>query len=392
LGSRINQEIECPGGQSLHLREATLEDQDEIKLLYYQVYGGSYTLPEITNSDKMKWAINDPNYLWILGFDGGQLVSSVIFVVDSKQLIGKTFAGVVLPEYRGNKILSRILKRGMDYLMQEENLCETLYGVVRTFASKGFHNDLYELGFIDLGIFPNVRKIKRYETHSLKVCYKPQALLKRKKNPVLIPSFNQLYQIVGEKMELDQAQVLTPQIKQYQAEDRLGLLIERGKDVEWEYYSQRDHGDLLLDFFPFHYPEVQLYSRDRNTQVFLFYQEKDEYGAILGVKSQEENLSVLLGSICDYAESIGIKYLELLLPAYDPVLQQIAYKAGFLPSAYYPAMRLNEKGEREDYVVTSRSFVALNVNSFDLTAEGKPYLWSYCKIYTEKLWEDMKGE
>ena len=59
---KINEMIETPDGTKIRVRTLTENDMDEIKRLYYVVYGGNYTLEEVNNTDKMKWAIHDPNY------------------------------------------------------------------------------------------------------------------------------------------------------------------------------------------------------------------------------------------------------------------------------------------------------------------------------------------
>lgn len=393
MENRIYETTELLDGRKILLREARESDMDEIKHLYYEVYGGSYTLPEINDTDKMRWAIHDPNYLWILcEGEQGIIAGSVIFVVDRKKRIGKTFAGVVREDHRGSKILVRTLERGLKLVMYEQDLCDSIYGVVRSFAPPGFHEDLHKLGFVDLGIFPNVRKVKKYETHSLKVCYKEGTLEKRRKTPILTPPTMKIYNISREKLGLEEARVETPVLPVTANNEKIKFLIERSADVEWEYYRLRDTGQLIYDFFPFHYPEIKLYTRDRKTEVFIHFQEKDEHGAILGIKSGDRNLSTLLNSISDYAESLGAKYLELLVPAYNPVDQQIAYENGFLPCAYFPAFELTPEGIFYDYVITSRTSLSLNLKSLTMTEEGKPYLETYCHIYTEKLWEDIHHE
>ena len=95
-------------------------------------------------------------------------------------------------------------------------------------------------------------------------------------------------------------------------------------------------------------------------------------------------------SIEEYAESMGVKYLEMLVSAYDPLMQKLAYEAGFLPCAYFPGARLNEAGEREDYVVTCCTFVPPHFKGLRMTPETRPYLAAYYRIYTKKLWEDMQ--
>jgi hypothetical protein len=388
--SRIKAEIVLEENKVLTLREAVEADSDAIKSLYFKVYGGSYTLPEVNDTEKMRWAINDPNYFWLLGEINGKLTASVIFLVDKTLRIGKTFAGVVAPEARGHNILVTMLRRGIDYIFKEADFCDSIYGIVRTFAPVGFHEDLRDLGFIDLGIFPNVRKVKRYETQTLKVCYKDLTLEGRRKKPLLIPAAFKIYEVVCSHLDLEPAEWAPLRLDTSEPHKKPDFLIESSPKVEWEYYKKRDAGELILSFFPFHYPQVKLYTQDRSTEVFLFFNEREEHGSVLGIKTEDSaDMVGLFSSIGEYAESMGIKYLELILPAYNPKIQADAYRVGFLPSAYYPAMRI-EKGVRLDYIVTSRSFVTLDIRELKLTADVRPYLETYCEIYTSKIKEDMR--
>lgn len=389
--SRIKEILGFEGGREILLREATEEDMDEIKRLYYVVYGGKYTLPEVNNADKMRWAINDPNYLWLLNVAGSEIAGSVLFVVDPEHNIGKAMAGVVLPEFRGSRLMARSLKRGITYLMEEECLCDLVYAIVRTFISTSFHRELQELGFVDLGVFPNVRKVKEYETHGLKVRFLPEIFEVRRKRPQLTREANEIYKIVRKKLKLESAEVKNLTLRHPPNGKKLELFIDRSAEAEWEYYKKRDLKELSCSFFPLHYPQAKLYSKDRRTEAFIHLQEWDGHAALLGFKTEHDDVTAVLATICNYAESMGAKYLELLISAYDRQMQQMAYDAGFLPTAYFPGAQKTPEGERLDYVITSRTFVPPNFKGVKLTSESKPYIQTYYKLYTKKLWEDIQS-
>lgn len=383
--------------QKVTLRKVTESDIDDIKDLYYKVYGGKYSLPEVTNRDKTKWVINDPNYLWLISeiiADDGEkeIIGSVIFVTEPHHLIGKIFAGIVAPKFRGHKLLKTAIKKGLDYLMKERKLCDLIYGVVRTFAPVSFHEDLKDLGFVDLGIFPNVRKLHRYETHGLKVIFSPEALEKRRTKPELIPSANKIYEITRKELNLEKAILdIVPYrgIKEYPFK-KTKLFIEKSSEIEWEYYDHRDKGDLVFDFFPFHYPQLKFYTKNFSTEIFVHFQEIDGHASILGIKTNIEDLTGLLITAGEYLESMGIKYLEILAKAYQLDSQRQLFKANFLPCAYFPAAKRKLSGIREDYVVFCRCFVSLNFQGLHFTPETKPYAKAFYEIYSEKLSDDLE--
>lgn len=377
--------------EEFRLRTARQEDMDSIKDLYDQVYEGKYTLQEVSNPDKMKWAINDPNYIWLLMEKDGQLASSVIFVVDKKHRLGKSLAGVVTPRYRGHKLMKKSLKYGLDYVFEKKDLVDVVYGVVRTFVSRSFHQDLKDLGFVDVGVFPNVRKVSKYETHGLKIAFKPGALENRKKNPRLIPQAAAIYDIVKKRLNLEDAEVVpydyvTPgEFKKYH------FAMEKSPDIEWKYYEERDSGQLLMSFYPFHYPEIELYTMDEKTRAYIHFEERDGHGDLMGLATDEpENLTDILESIAYYAESIDIKYLELLIDAYNPEIQKKAYEADFLPCAYFPAMEKSKEGEKIDFIVACRTFVPLDFRGIKLTDDNREYVREFFKQWTTKLWKDLE--
>ncbi|MBI2251992.1 MAG: hypothetical protein HYU63_04495 [Armatimonadetes bacterium] len=386
--SKINQIIKIED-LNICLRVAAEEDMDDIKQLYYKVYGGKYPLLEINDADKMKWAINDPNYLWLLNEYQGKIAGSLIFVVDPRHRIGKSMAAVVDPEYRGHKLTIINLSVGLKYLMQEKNLCDLIYAVVRTFVSLNFHKDLQELGFIDLGIFPNVRKVKYYETHGLKVCFKPGTLERRKTIPVLTPVVNQIYEICQKKLKLENALIEDPILPEV-ASLKMDLYIEKSPDIEWEYYKHRDGGKLLFDFFPLHYPQLKLYNKNHQTEAYIHFQEIDGHASLIGLRTDQNDLTGLLNLISLYAEGMGIKYFEILISAFEPVLMKMAYEASFLPCAYFPAAKVDLNGKRIDYVIFSRCFVPLNFQGLRLYKESKPYALAFYRIYSNKIWEELE--
>lgn len=377
-----------PNGRTVTLSEATESDMDDLKAVYYAAYGGRYTLAEVNDRDKMKWCLNDPNYLWLVNRDEDRIVCSVIFVVEPRHRISKTFAGVVHPEYRGQKMMVNTVRRGRDFVI-EKRYADLMYAVVRTFVSPTFHLDLASIGFVDLGIFPNVRKVKYYETHGFKVYYGPNVLEKRRAVPQLIEPAARLYEIVRSRLGLENARVDEPLLDSRPPAPNFAFLIESSKDVEWEYYKERDEGGLRFDFYPFHYPLAKLYTKDQKRTAYIYHQELDGYASLLGLRSPGDTIIRDLMSIEEYAESLGVKYLELLVSAYDPLMQRLAYEAGFLPCAYWPAAAIGADGLREDYIVTSCAFVPPHFKGLRLSPQVQPYLQAYYKIYTDKLLEDM---
>lgn len=384
-------EITLKDNRRVTVRAASDTDMNGIRKLYYDVYGGRYTLDEVNDKDKMKWVIHDPNYLWLVALDAEQIVGSLIFVADPLHRVGKLFAGVVHPQYQGKHLLQNMLKFTVTHELETENRVDLMYAVHRT-VSLAPQIVLDKMGFVGLGIFPNVHRVRKFETHGLKAIFHQAALENRITPPKIIPQVYPIFKITGKLLNLGEGVEIFDSPLPDHPEARIEFLIERSKEVEWEYYETRDQGDLMLDYFPFHYPNVKLYTKDQDTQVFMVFHPSDGHACLLGLKTTRADLINVLNATADYAESLGSKYLEVLIPAQDPVLQKLAYRAYFLPCAYFPAFKLGPEGKRLDYIVASRSFVPINFKGVHLDDQTRPYLLAFYKIYSNRLLEDIESD
>jgi hypothetical protein len=86
----------------------------------------------------------------------------------------------------------------------------------------------------------------------------------------------------------------------------------------------------------------------------------------------------------------GAAYIELLVDAYDYQTQQEAYTAKFIPSAYFPAMKLAHDGLRNDFFVVSRTFQILDFTASTVMEENYPYLQAYMRFYHKLYIEPMR--
>lgn len=376
-------------GRRIVLRNARPDESDAIRALYTSQYGDRYTLAEVMDPEKNREVLSSPDWHWILAECEGQLVASLLFGMERVHRLGKALGGVVLPEMRGHKVMRVMLEEGLRLHLRPGGPMDLMYAVVRTFVSLSFHHDLAQLGFVDTGIFPNVRKVAQYETHSLKVLLAPQAKERRRRCPVLIPQVADLYRIIRSRLDLEPATIV-PWKPGPIPTDRVQLspLLEASTKSRRKFLHHTTRGQLY-NFFPLHGPDLILVDSSRKVRVFLSHQAKDGHATILGMTTGPYPRSTVLNSVADYCEQIGCIYLELLTPAYEPWLQAEAYQAGFLPCGYFPAAYRGPDGLRHDFVVTSKTYVPLHFRGLKLTEESKPFLLEFFKLYTESLWEDL---
>lgn len=381
-----------PCGSTARLRPAGPTDIDAVRSLYFRTYGDRYGIPEVADPEHTRRALADPNYLWLATELDGRIVGSVIFAVDPYHRLGKSFGGVIEPDMRGQKIMTRMIEEGHRHLLGEDGPCDLVYAVVRTFISLTFHQDLKDLGYIDTGVFPNVRRVREYETHGFKIVPGPRAFERRRRPPHLFREVETLYQIAASRLGLDAPKLETVRLPAA-SNSRIELMAVPDQEfpggIEAERERLRQAGELEFGFYPLHEPNLVLSDASRQVRAFLYYQPKDGHASLLGLTRGGRDLVEVLLSVGDACDALGVKYLELLVSAYEPRVQAQAWQAYFLPCAYFPAARLLEDGQREDYLVTSRTFVPLHFKGLKLSEDTKPYLLEFFKLYTGRLWEEL---
>ena len=151
---------------ALVMDRAKVEDVDKLLSLYLLIYQDDYPLEIGTNRQVMKEAIeNKLEFLWLVMRDdeSNAIAGSCIFEMDLKYKIGKVVGVAVADNYRDRKIATTLIEYGTRRILEEQKLVHSLYATTRTLA---IHSQRMFLsnGFFPLGIFPNARKIKSYET------------------------------------------------------------------------------------------------------------------------------------------------------------------------------------------------------------------------------------
>ncbi len=391
--SIASRSITLADGQTAIIRQANINDFEHVRSLYYATYGDKYTIAEIADPNCTAKALSDRNdYLWIVTEVEGEIIGSVIFAVDPYHRMGKSFSGVIKREFRGQRIIYHMMTAGHDCLLCPGGPCDLLFAVVRTFVSPNFHRHLKELGYIDTGVFPNVRKVKDYETHGFKVCPGPHAFDHRSQ-PRFFDQALTLYRIVAQRFDLGPAislhiELPTEQNKLIELHEVDSSKLPNG--IEFERERLRQRGELRFGFYPLQVPNLMLTDAEESFKIFLNYQPVDGNASVLGLNTNNKNMVTILESIAAYCERIGVKYLELLASAHDPLLQAELWQASFIPCALFPAARYYpEDNHREDYLVASRTFVPLHFKGLKLTDDVKPLLLEFFKLYTGRLWEEL---
>lgn len=374
--------FDLPGGGRATIRLATPRDARRLRALYDEVYQGKYPLSIIYDAHETLESLSKKNTYWYISEVGRKLAGSVIFHVDPSARLAKVFAGVVHPDFRGSGLTEKTISFGLRALMEETDQVQSVYATART-VSPAPQKLLKNLGFKELGVFPNVRKIDNYETHCLTAYFKEGALSRRIARPRLPLALKPFYGIVRKATGIEDAKwhdlPLEPS-SPYKGGWLNFEIVEAERFIRRRWKRLQEKGQLQMQFFPFHEPNLLLVNEEESAEIYLYYSKPDHHAVIIGGHENVENLTHLLNSLVLCLEEHGVRYLELLSDAYHPkVLKQIM-DARFLPSAYYPAMRW-KRGKGRDYIVFSKSFVLLDFKSIQAEGLFSDYLSEYFKLW-----------
>jgi predicted GNAT family N-acyltransferase len=380
-------------GRRILIRDARVGDAPAIRALFEKIYKGKYPLEFGTNVELLKAEIADPeHHLWLVAADEKDrlLAGAMLFICDPKNRMAKAGGGVVLPEYRHYGLGSTLLKKGVRYLTKGAKLVDVIYGTSRT-VSEGPSKMVAEAGFHKMGFFPNAVQIEELEHLNLDVYLTPAALKARRPGPYLFTPFYDIYAIARRQLKLERAHLVTERGPLTLSKKKIVLnVIKDSKRTIALFDLYKEQKRISNSFFPFHKPNWLLSSEDGGTDVFIWYGGVGKQASILGFRTDRVNIHDLLDAVAGALQRSGASYVELLVDAYDYLSQREAYAAKYIPSAYFPAMRLAGDGRRDDYFVVSRTFQIIDFTSSYVMTENLPYLKAYMRFYNELYIEPMK--
>ncbi|MDD2715168.1 MAG: hypothetical protein PHW04_04665 [Candidatus Wallbacteria bacterium] len=378
------------GDQEFLIATARKRDVKAIQELYNEVYEGNFTLPEIIQRKKMEKIMYDESHLWILAVQNKRICASYIFAIELEKKIGKLYAAVVHPDFRGNDLMVKMITCTKKYLEKEMNIyLDTVYATFRT-VSLAPRKVLSDMGFKSLGIFPNVHRVDEEETHGLQAWISEEAVRNRKKPPFLLPEMIPIYDVVRQEMGLEEAIICDEHKERELKFDK----ILQGEIVKKTFLALKKKGGLFFDFFPLHEPNYCFENSAESIKVFMYVEEKDGHSCVTGIQArQKDDLARILKGVISTGATLRMDYIELLVSGYDIKQQKSSLDAGFLPCAYYPAFDLAD-GERLDFIVCAYSSRELNFSNVKLFETDRQFIDAYLqntpyknilpKIYCEK--------
>jgi RimJ/RimL family protein N-acetyltransferase len=386
---KIETIIRTKGNPDVVIRLARVQDMRRIQMLYAEVYGGSYSIPIVTDREKMRHAIENDEYYWLVAECQGRVVGSLVYAVDLRYRNSKAFGAVVSQEFRKHDLAYTMMKLVLDDITHISKLVDVVYATTRT-ANYAPQRLTESLGFIKLGIFPNTHKVQDNETHCLTAYFTERALQCRRKRTSIIPEVEPFYDIVRRQINLDKPQVKDVKGMYSDHKQKIPLLnfetITAPEFVRNRYRKTRHNSFFEHIVMPFHEPNLILITPDQGTEVYLTYNQKDKYSVVVGGVTDQKSFAVVLESVAQKVSQMNMAYVEVIIDAYSPHIQRDALDARFIPSAYFPcAKRMGDR--RYDCIVFSRTFDILDFRNVKIISLYKNFLREYLKLWRENYIE-----
>ena len=377
------------GQREIVIRLASTHDMRRIQMLYAEVYGGNYSIPIVTDREKMRGAIENDSYYWLVAECKGRIVGSLVCAVDLMYRNSKVFGAVVSQEFRKLNLAYTMMQLVLDDITKTRNLVDLVYATTRT-ANYAPQRLTESLGFIKLGIFPNSNKLQYNETHCLTAYFTQRALQRRRRKPNMIPEAVPLYEIVRRQVALDKPVVRDVKGMYSDHKVKIPLLnfeaISALEFIKNRWKKTKSNSFFDHTFMPFHEPNLILITPDQSTEVYLTVNQKDKYSVVVGGVTSEKSFAVVLESIAQKVSQLDMAYVEVIVDAYSPAIQRDALDARYIPSAYFPcAKRMG--GRRYDCIVFSRTFDVLDFRNVKIISLYKNFLREYLKLWQESYIE-----
>lgn len=369
------------------IRRAQLSDREELLALYLTVYGDDYPLELGTNKQLMTRLLQEKEraFWYVAEIEGrAGLAASCVVELETEFRIGKVTGAAVHPQCNGLGLSTRLIGYAVNEVMSLAPNVNTLYATTRT-VSLASQKMLLSNGFKPLGIFPNARKIKTYETLTLMGYFRQGILEKRapvqKMSPSLVEFYLQVNRSIGDERPIELVEDCPAFASTIEHEESKWEFIQAPDFVE-KRFNEVFAGDRESTFYPFHRPNLLISNTTLGVELFASFNQKDHYCVLISANKPITKINGHFKKLAFALKEIGIYYLETLvrLDYFEAICFLGANR--FLPSAYYPAMR-EVDGVAHDYVLMTRTMVPLDFSESQLAPQFKPFVREYVRQWVE---------
>lgn len=381
------EEVTMNQSNSIQIRRATVADREELLSLYLTVYGDDYPLELGTNKQLMTRLLEEQDCaFWFVAElkDRVGIAASCVVELEPEFKIGKVTGAAVHPQCAGLGLSTELIRHAVQTVMEQAPSINTLYATTRT-VTMASQKMLLNNGFKPLGIFPNARKIKTYETLTLMGYFREGVLAKRTQVHKIPPSLVELYlqtnKSIGDERPIELVEDCPALSKDTVHEDSKWEFIQAPEFVE-KRFNEIFKGDRESTFYPFHKPNLLISNKELDVEMFASFNKKDHYCVIISANKPITTINGHFKKLAFSFKEIGVYYLETLvrLDSFEAICFLNSNR--FLASAYYPAMREIDN-IAHDYVLMTRTMVPLDFSESQIAPQFTPFVREYVRQWVE---------
>ncbi len=346
------------------MKFATIEDAQEITEIFKEVYQGTYPYKIMEDVDEVRNMIKSPNFNWVvfkLNFQ--ELIGCVGFHFDFDNKKGYLFGFAFKKKYHGaTDIITATIAGMVSILSRFKDKILIWYAEIRSsFTSIQYIAKV--LGFRPISFLPNKDIFyNKNESEFLFVMYNEKTFtsLRSKDIPRIITPVINCYFHSFQKFGIG-----LPQVENYPQ-----LYIDINAT---NYYEKRILKRVETDIYGNELITLSLKGKDSYIQ-FIHYPNIRIIEKTIFKISDIEELYVFVNEINLLIKKLKIRYFEVYLSAYDPIIQSIFNNAGFKPTGYVPAWNYNESTKLFEDEIVFVYYEKQLVNNIKLIGETSKFL------------------
>jgi hypothetical protein len=331
---------------------------------------------------------------WIVAEREGAMLAVLSILIDRENHLAKLERLVVDPSWEQSE---QVLREAMPLLRTYlgERAVEVLYTTTRglTFAQQEM---TLKTGFRVLGIFPFGKGGETLKIQGLTAYYFDGVLEKRRRSdfplhPIVAPFFD----ICRRECGLPPL-VLAPQPEVRGSFEKLPPLefIYAPGFVAHRFNRLKERRTLSVHFYPFSVPNVLITDPQQRIEIFICMVPEIRFATIIGEHMDARvHPTELYHHVSQMLNHQNISYIEVINDAGDDQGIEAIFNAGYLPTAYFPALK-RQGDQRRDYVVMARSFdrlFAIKPTGMAIQRTYLEYLNAYYQLESRKYLDQIQG-
>lgn len=372
---------------SLDFRIAKTDDIFSLIKLHYLSKSKHHRDVLFSDFASLKATLENRDYFWIVGEDQANIVATASVRIDHEQGVARLFEIRVLSEDENRiMILQDSIRFLIERVLEKYPEIDIIYSTTRALTLKEQEATI-DLGFKILGVFPSAMTLDPSRLNGLAIRFGKDVMEKKRFGGFsLHPGIARLFEIAREETGLRKLPYADLSLYPPLPDSPVPPLefIEAPKFVAHQFQSLRERGFLSSNYYPFQEPNILVTDPAQSIGVFVEHFANDRFATING-----EHMKAFVNPV-DLYKTVGrmlyernVAYIEVVCDAADVTGIDAILKAGYLPCAFFPALKRHGRSRR-DYVVFARTYERVWEVQPDIHPRYLDYLKQYFKAEAER--------